>query len=305
MYKTKILFFGTRVWELTSRHLQIFLKYNANIIGFIEAPVENISTTVTKEDPYENISKVSSRLNIPIHCPENVKDHDFINILKNFNADVFIVCGFQFFLPRDILEIPPLGVINFHSSLLPRHAGMHPGFFTIWYGDRESGMAVHFMNEDLDTGDIIYQSKVPVFEGDTIASLYDRIWDSSEPLIKQLLEDLEKKSLPSKPQDMTKYFYNYEISEKDFELDFRQLAEVLYGRVKMMPGKFYIVTGEKKYFIKDCSIIKEHIKTRKFVLGRPYKSNGNVLFATPRNYLKIEEIVTGDGKKVNPLELIT
>ncbi|MBC8388360.1 MAG: hypothetical protein H8E13_09985, partial [Actinobacteria bacterium] len=61
----------------------------------------------------------------------------------------------------------------------------------------------------------------------------------------------------------------------------------------------------KKYFIKDCSIIKEHIKTRKFVLKRPYKSKGNILFVTPRNYLKIEEIVTEDGKKVNPLKLIT
>ena len=70
MYKAKIVFFGTRIWELTSRHLQMFLKHGANITAFVEAPSEDVSTTVTKEDPYENIAQAAKRLDIPMHSPK-------------------------------------------------------------------------------------------------------------------------------------------------------------------------------------------------------------------------------------------
>ena len=156
MYKTKIIFFGTPVWELTSRHLKVFIENEANIVAFVEANVENISTTVTKEDPYENITSVAKRLNIPSYCPKTMNDPDFIKYLNSFDADIFVVCGFQFYLTREILDIPSLGSINFHSSLLPRHAGMHPGFFTIYYGDKESGMVIHYMDAGIDTGEDVY-----------------------------------------------------------------------------------------------------------------------------------------------------
>ena len=227
MCKKKIIFFGTPAWELTSRHLKVFIENEANIVAFVEADVENISTTVTKEDPYENIRSAAKRLNLQTYCPKTMDDPDFIKYLKSFNVDIFVVCGFQFYLTKEILDIPPLGSVNFHSSLLPKHAGMHPGFFTIYYGDRRSGMVIHYMDACIDTGDILYQSNVPVLSDDTIGDLYDRIWDSSEGLIEKFLKDLDEESLPRQLQDMTKFFYNYELSEIDFELDFRQPADVL------------------------------------------------------------------------------
>jgi methionyl-tRNA formyltransferase len=302
MYKTKIVFFGTRIWELTSRHLQIFLKYKANIVAFVEAPVEDVSTTVTKKDPYENISQAAERLAIPIYGSKKMKDPGLLEFLKSHDPEIIVVCGFQKYLPKSIRELPPLGAVNFHSSLLPRHAGMHPGFFTIYYGDKESGMVIHYMDEGIDTGDILYQSIVPVKKGDTITTLYDRIWDSSESLIKQFLEDLDQKSLPGKPQDMSKYFYNYELSEKDFELDFRQPADVLCARVCMMPNKFYFIVDNQKYHVGRCSIKKEPDSGRKYELVKPYQHQGKLIFLTPRNYLQIDE-VSKDGKNIDPLSL--
>ena len=268
----------------------MFLDNSANIVAFVEGDSKNISTTVTKKDPYENISSVAKKLNIPSYCPKDIKEAGLVNFLESFNADVFIVCGFQSLLPDKILKIPPLGAINFHSSLLPRHAGMHPGFFTIWYGDSESGMTIHFMDSNIDTGDIIFQSKVPVFSGDTIAMLYDRIWDSSEVLVKKLLDGVEAACLPSAPQDMSRYFYNYELSERDFELDFRQPAETLYRRIKMLPGKFYYKWNGKKYYVEECSVVKELKDKRQYTLRKPLQFGGKIIFLTPRHYLQIERI---------------
>jgi methionyl-tRNA formyltransferase len=196
-----------------------------------------------------------------------------------------------------------LGIINFHSSLLPRHAGMHPGFFTIFYGDARSGMVIHFMDEGIDTGDILYQSNVPVKKGDTIASQYDRIWDSSDPQIGKLLEDLENNILPCKPQQMDKYFYNYELFPEDFDLDFRLPAEILYGRVCMMPGKFYITVEGEKYYIFKCSVIEQPASGRKYELRKPYEYKGKLVFLTPRDYLQIDSLEK-DGKKIIPLSLV-
>jgi methionyl-tRNA formyltransferase len=303
MYKTKIIFFGTRGQELTSCHLAEFVKCGANIVGFVEAPVGSISTVHTEKDPFEGINEVAARLNKPLLCPKNPKEAGFIEELKKLNAEIFIVVGYQFFLSDEILNMARLGVINFHTSLLPRHAGMHPGFWTIWYGDHETGMVIHYMDEGIDTGDIIYETRVQVKPGDTIDGIYHRVWKTSIPLVERLLQDLDNNNLPRKPQDLSKYFYNYEITEKDFELDFRQPAEVLFGRVMMRPGKFYFNYKNEKYYVKSCEAIDEPVKSRKFLCGTPYVMSNKVVFVTPFKFLQINSI-TKNGIEIEPLSII-
>ncbi len=303
MYTTRIIFFGTRGQELTSCHLDRFVKLKANLVGLVEAPPGTISTVHKEKDPYEGINEVADRLKIPLLCPMSPKDPDFIRELKELKPDVFIVVCYQFYLTKEVRGIPPLGAINFHTSLLPRHAGMHPGFWTIWYGDKETGMVIHFMDEGIDTGDIIYETRVPVLQGDTINELYHRAWNTSMPLVERLLNALDARSLPRKPQDKKKYFYNYEITEKDFELDFRQPAEILLGRVKMEPGKFCFTIDGEKYFVKDCTVLDEPVNTRRFQIGVTYAFNNKLLFVTPNRFLQIEGVIK-DGKEIDPLTLV-
>jgi len=302
MYNTKIVYFGTRGQELTSRHLDMFVKHGANIVGFVEAPPGSISTTHTQEDPFESINETAGRLALPLLCPANPRDPEFFDALQGLKPDVFIVVSYQFYLTREVLGIPPIGAINFHTSILPRHAGMHPGFWAIWYGDRETGMVIHFMDDGIDTGDIIYEARVPVVPGDTINEVYNRAWETSTPLVERLLKDLDARALPRRPQDMSKYLYNYEITEKDFELDFRQPAEVLCGRVKMRPGKFYFEVKGERYYVTDCSVAAEHVYTRKFETGIPYTIEGRLVFVTPRKFLQVDGVIR-DGVRIDPVSL--
>jgi len=302
MYKTRIVFWGTRGQELTSRHLAEFLRCGANLVGFVEAPPGSISTVHIEKDPYEGINEVASSLRKPLLCPKSPREPDFINELRKLKPDVFIIISYQFYLPREVLELPPLGAINFHTSLLPRHAGMHPGFWTIWYGDKETGMVVHYLDAGIDTGDIIYETKVPVQMGDTINEVYHRVWETSTPLVERLLKDLDAGALPRKPQDLSKYLYNYEIVEKDFELDFRQPAEILFGRVAMRPGKFYFTYRGETYHVQKCTVIDEPVHTRRFFTGVPYAIRDRLVFVTPRKFLQIDELMK-DGSAVDPLSV--
>ncbi len=294
MYKTKIVYFGTRGQELTGFHLDSFVKHGAHFVGFVEAPPGSMSTTHKVKDSHDGIDVVAARLKLPLLCPESPKDPSFIREIRKLEPDVIIVNCYQFYLPKELLDIPPLGTINFHASLLPRHAGMHPNFWAIWYGDGETGMVVHYLDEGIDTGDIIYETRVPILPGDTVNELYHRIFKTSMPLVKRLLDDLDARVLPRRPQDPTKYFYNYEIEEKDYELDFRQPARVLSGRVMMAPGKFFFTLNGEKYFVKECSVIDEHVSTRRFRTGVPFAVNNRLTFVTPRLFLQIDKVIKDD-----------
>lgn len=300
--RKRIVFFGSEEMDFTSRHLDYFLKFNPNIVGFVVDTRGVRSTTVSKSSAFEDILKIAEKKDVPVFNPETVKNTGLADDLKKLDPDIFIVCGYQFFLPEEIINLPPMGTLNFHASLLPRHSGMHPGFWTIYYGDKFSGMVIHFMDEGIDTGDIAYQSEVPVNPGDTIEVLYERIYRTCPGLIEKLMSDMEKNAIQRTPQNYSDYIYNYEINIKDFELDFRQPAEILMGRVNMLPGKFYFTLDREKYFVKECMVFKEHVDTRKFETGKPYQLDNKIFFVTPRGFLEITR-AEKDGRKVDLLSL--
>jgi len=286
--KKRIVFFGSEEMDFTSRHLDYFLRHDPNIVGLVADTRGVRSTTVSKASDFKDILAVARERSIPVFNPRTVRNNaEFAETLRSLEPDIFIVCGYQFYLPGDIIDLPPMGTLNFHASHLPRHAGMHPGFWTIYYGDKVSGMVIHFMDRGIDTGDIAYKSSVPVRPGDTIECLYERIYETCPGLIEQLLADLENDAIPRTPQDMSDYIYNYEIVDGDFELDLRQPAEILEGRIKMLPGRFYFVLRGEKYFVKNCEVFNEHVETRRYTTGRPYPLDDNVFFVTPRKFLRI------------------
>ncbi|MES0341859.1 MAG: formyltransferase family protein [Candidatus Humimicrobiaceae bacterium] len=301
--KKRIVFFGSEEMDFTSRHLDYFLKFDPNIVGFVVDTRGVRSTTVSSASAFKDIMNIAEEKDVPVFNPQTVKNTGLADDLKKLDPDIFIVCGYQFFLPEEIINLPPMGTLNFHASLLPRHSGMHPGFWTIYYGDKFSGMVIHFMDEGIDTGDIAYQSQIPVKPGDTIDVLYERIYKTCPGLIEKLMSDMDKNAIPRTPQNYSDYIYNYEITGKDYELDFRQPAEILMSRVSMLPGKFYFILDGEKYFIKNCRVFKEYVNSRKFESGKLYRLNNEVFFVTPRGFLEIIH-AEKDGKKVDLLSLI-
>tara|TARA_R110000772_G_scaffold173887_1_gene285799 strand:+ start:60 stop:1004 length:945 start_codon:yes stop_codon:yes gene_type:complete len=287
MRKNRIVLVGTRTWELTSIYIDYFVKNNANIVGILESPIEGITTTTSGGSSSKPINVVAEERDIPIICGKP-KDKSVINQLREWAPDIIVVIGYQFFLPDEFLSIAPKGVLNFHTSLLPRHCGRHPGFWTIWYGDKQSGMTVHFMDSGLDTGDIAYKSYVSVKDGDTVDTLYDRIWKGSEWIVKDLLGRIDRDCIPRTPQTKSRYTYNYVPNDKDFEFDFRQPAQVLVNRHLVKPFKSYITLNNKQYIVAKCSAIEEPTTSRNFKLNIPYEYNGNLVYMTPNKWLQID-----------------
>lgn len=290
MNQKRILIVGTRTWELTSIHLKYFIQEGANIVGFLESPTDTITSTTSGGSKNKPIHVVAEELKLPIIQSGNPKDPELQNWVRNLNPDIIVVIGYQFFLPKKFLEIAPLGVVNFHTSLLPRHCGRHPGFWTIWYGDKTSGMTIHQMDDGLDTGKALMRNLVPVENGDTVDTLYKRIWDADEELVKDFLKALEQGSF-EEPEDDCGYTYNYVPTEKDYELDLRYDAQTNANRCSMKPESFYFMFGDQKVFPMKYRVIEEPVPSRNFRIGVIYQYKDSVVLVSPHKWFVVDEVL--------------
>lgn len=170
----KIIFFG--IPDLGTICLDSLLQAGIKI----EAVVPPIPT----HHCHRIMAKFAEDRNIPvIHFQKKPNEQEFINSLKEIQPDLCLVCSFDHKFPKEVLEIPTLGFINCHPSLLPNYRGGNPYFHVIANGEKETGVTLHFMDANFDTGDIIVQTKVPIAKNDTIGTLFAKLAQESASLV--------------------------------------------------------------------------------------------------------------------------
>ena len=291
MSSLRVIFFGARGVEFSSRHFARIIKTPAEVVAIVDSPVGSVSST-NKPTELESIVQASKRLGIPLFRPDSPKDLGFQEKILDLNPDLFISAGYWAILPESLLSVPRIAAVNFHGSLLPRHSGKHPVFWTLWYGDKETGITLHHMDPGIDTGDIVYVKKVKVMLNDTVASLYDRIMQASMPLIDRLIKDAMEGKMPRKPQSKEGFNYNFDPTENDFRLDFNQPSWLLKQRVKIAPNKCFFEFDDKKWFVMKCDAWdggqgkKEKIE--------PYFENDYIVFETAMGRLVVYTVSDGE-----------
>ena len=112
---------------------------------------------------------------IPVYQPKSVKTQETLDLVREINPDLIVVVAYGKILPKELIDIPKYGVINVHSSLLPKYRGAAPIHAAIINGDTESGVSIMYIAEELDAGDVILQGKTPINEEDTLETLHDRL----------------------------------------------------------------------------------------------------------------------------------
>jgi len=248
----KLIFFGARGVEFSSRHFARVCETPVEVIAVVDSPAGAVNST-NIQSKAQSIDKISARLGVPLLRPDTLRNPDFIKELSDLKPDLFISAGYWGILPPLMLKIPKIAAVNFHASLLPRHCGKHPVFWTLWYGDEKTGVTLHHMDAGIDTGDIVYVKKVKVLPNDTVSTLYNRIMKASIPLVDRIIQDAMKGKVPKKPQPKKGYCYNSNITERDLQLDFNQPAWLLERRVKIVRYKCYFRYRGRKYIILKCT----------------------------------------------------
>ena len=177
-----------------------------------------------------DVKLCAEQYGIPVFQPEKVREEAAVERLRRENADIFVVAAFGQLLPKTILEMPRLGCINIHGSLLPAYRGAAPVQWAVLDGQKEAGDTIMQMNEGLDTGDILMQESIPLSADETAGSLYDKLSSMGGPLLLQALDAIEAGTVTPVPQGDSGTHYAKMLRKEMGNIDWTKSAEEI-GRL--------------------------------------------------------------------------
>lgn len=248
--KPRIVFMGTPDFAVAS--LNALIKNGYPVVGVITAPDKPAGRGRKLQ---ESAVKIYARENgLPLLQPVNLKDGDFLDRLKDLKPDLQIVVAFRM-LPRAVWELPPMGTFNLHASLLPDYRGAAPINWAIINGEKETGATTFFIDDKIDTGEILLQARCPLHETDTAGTLHDRLMHLGADLVLETVKQLERgKIKPKKQKEGTDLKLAHKLDKETCELDWELPAAHIYNKIRgLSPYPTAWTTlhnGEEEHFLK-------------------------------------------------------
>lgn len=224
----KILFMGTPDFAVPS--LAALLSAGHEICGVFTQPDRPKNRGMKLQAPPVKEFAVSH--NIPVYQPESVKDGAALDIIRSLEPELIAVAAYGRILPEEILNYPPMGCINVHSSLLPKYRGSAPIHWAILNGDCQSGVTIMHMAKKMDAGDIIAQQATPIDPNETVEILHDRLAQIGAELLVQVVEQLRTNTAVRTPQDDSQVTYAPMLSRELSPLDWTRSAKQLHDQVR-------------------------------------------------------------------------
>ncbi len=169
---------------------------------------------------------------LTVYQPATLRDEAVVDIIKSLNPDVIVVVAYGKLLPREVLEIPPLGCINLHGSLLPKYRGAAPIQWTVLNGDKVGGATTMYMNEGLDTGDMILKYETEVGENETSGELFDRLALEGADLLSKTLNLIEEGKASRIPQNDEDATYASMLDKSMCFIDWTKSSQEIHNLVR-------------------------------------------------------------------------
>ncbi len=246
-----------------------------------------------KKVQYTPVKKESLKKELQVLQPKNINSDEMIAKLAKMNLDLIVLVAYGQILSKELLELPEKGCINLHASLLPEYRGSSPIQQAILDGKDKTGITTMFMEEGLDTGDIIYQKEVEIKNGYNAGDLHDKLAEIGAGLLTKTVLDLKDNDLPTVSQDDSKSSYTAQLSKEDGLIDWEKSSQYIYYFVKAMnpwPSSFTYLNG-KLLKIFDVEILDNNTDMQP----------GSIVNADPDFGLLVQ---TSDGViKINKLQL--
>lgn len=187
------------------------------------------------------VKEFALKYNLPVYTPQNLKENEFIEDIKKYSPDLGIVVAFGKILPKEVIEIPKLGFINVHPSLLPKYRGAAPINWAIIRGDKKTGISIQFVSEKLDAGDIIYQEEIEINEEDTAGTLSDKLKNLGAEILIKVIEQIKNNNYKTVPQDEHLATYAPIIKKEDTKIIWSKTSEEIHNLIRGLtpyPGAF-------------------------------------------------------------------
>ncbi len=274
---------------------------NYNVVGVVSQPDKKVGRKqILTETP---IKKVALKNNIKVLQPENIRV-DYQDII-DLSPDIIITCAYGQIIPKELLEYPKYKCINVHASLLPKLRGGAPIHKAIIEGYKKTGITIMYMDEDMDSGDIISQAETIIEESDNLETLHDRLSIMGKELLLKTLPTITNgtnKRIKQLPSEVT---YAYNIKREEEHIDFNKKSRDIFNLVRGLdptPGAYTLLNNEV------MKIYKTVIKDKK----SPSNEYGKIINITKEgievitkdNIVAITELKPFGKKKMNVKDYI-
>lgn len=240
----RILFMGTPEFAVPSFDI---LNSKYEIIGaFTKIDKPNMRGKKIKFTP---VKEYALEHNIPVYQPNTLKDKETQDLIRDLNPDLIVVVAYGKILPKEIIDMPKYGVINVHSSLLPKYRGAAPINAALIHGEEESGVSIMYIAEELDAGDVILTVKTQITDEDTFLTLHDRLKELGAQGLLQAVELIERGEAPRHEQNHSEATFVKPFSKDDCKIDWSRKEREIFNFVRgMNPFPSAFTTLQDKIF---------------------------------------------------------
>lgn len=247
--------------------LEILHRSGYQIVGVITA-TDKYGGRGNKTLIESPVKKYALAHHIPVLQPKNLKDPAFIASLRELGADIQIVVAFRM-LPEVVWNMPPLGTMNLHGSLLPKYRGAAPIHWAVINGEKETGLTTFFLQHEIDTGDMLFQAKLSIGENETTGEVHDRMMMLGAELVLKSIKAVEKGEIKLLAQDNSLVSKAPKIFTETCEINFDQPTEKVHNFIRGLspfPAAWTMLDDQKlKIFKTTKEITPPATKPGKFV----------------------------------------
>ncbi len=224
----KVVFMGTPDFAVPC--LEKLIDYGCEVVGVFTQPDKPVGRKRIITPPAVKVC--AEKHGLSVYQPEKMRDGTAYEILKELKPDLIVVVAYGKILPKEILEIAPLGCINIHGSLLPKLRGAAPIQWSVINGDEYSGVTSMMMNEGLDTGDMLVERRVKIDFCETSGELYDRLSFVGAEVLEETLIKLENGTLERTPQNDEESTYAPLLSKEISNINWNDTALSVYNKIR-------------------------------------------------------------------------
>lgn len=292
--ETRIVFMGTPDFAVAS--LKALLDAGKNIVAVVTAPDKPAGRGQKLQA--SSVKKFAVENGLPVMQPEKLRDPQFIDELSSYHADLQVIVAFRM-LPKIVWDMPPMGTVNLHASLLPNYRGAAPINHAIINGEKMTGVTTFLLRHEIDTGNVLFSEKVAIDDEDTAGILHDKLMMTGAQLLVRTVDAIENGTAEAIPQDelvQGELKHAPKIFKEDCQIDWQQPVTDIYNLIRGLsphPTAFTSLDG------KTLKIYKSKI-VAEIPQSPPghYESDGktSLRFAASDGYIEVIELQL-EGKK--------
>lgn len=290
-----IVFMGTPDFAVAS--LDILVQNNYNVVGVVTAS-DKLGGRGGKELLQSAVKKYAVENNIRVLQPEKLRNEDFLAELKSLNADLQVVVAFRM-LPEMVWNMPRLGTINLHGSLLPAYRGAAPIHWAVINGETETGVTTFFLQQEIDTGDILMTQKMSIGAKENTGAVHDRMMQIGAETVLASVKKIESGDYQLTPQDNSKASKAPKLFLENCEINFDQPSQKVFDFIRGL-APFPTAWTKLNDLILKINAADYELEKHDFASGSFHSDNKSYLkIATKDGFIHLLELQLQGKKRMN------